>query len=131
MTPTEVTRDYESRVRTQRMASSLVGELKQRMRGVLELRGATAFKAWSLAPGPVSRSIDVRDALNLAAPWADTMVPLTKKFQLAIGEDGVAALAPATNTKSSSVIRWCSKSDAVGVAAQESRWWVDSSDEDE
>ena len=126
-----VTRDYESRVRTQRMASSLVGELKQRMRRLLELRGATAFKAWSLAPGPVSRSIDVRDALDLAPPWADMMVPLTKKFQLAIGEGGVAALAPATNTKSSSVIRWCSKSDAVGVAAQESRWWVDSSDEDE
>ncbi len=126
-----VTRDYESRARTQRMVSSLVGELKQRMRGVLELRGATAFKAWSLAPGPVSRSIDVRDALDYAPSWADTMVPLTKKFQLAIGEDGVASLAPAMNAKSSSVIRWCSKSDVVGVAAQESRWWVDSTDDDE
>jgi len=126
-----VTRDYESRARTQRMASSVVGELKRRMRGVLELRGATAFKTWSLAPGPVTRSIDVREALDLAAPWGDTMVRLTKKFQLAIGEDGVAALAPATNMKSSSVIRWCSKSDVVGVAAQELRSWVDSSDEDE
>ena len=126
-----VTRDYESRARTQRIASSLVGELKQRMRGVLELRGATAFKAWGLAPGPVSRSIDARDALDSAAPWAGMMVPLTKKFQLAIGEGGVAALAPATHAKSSSVIRWCSKSEAAGVAAQESRWWVDSSDDDE
>jgi hypothetical protein len=57
------------------------------------------------------------------------MIPLTKRFQLAIGEDGVAALAPATNTKPSSAIRWCSKSEVVGVAAQESRWWTDPEDE--
>lgn len=51
------------------------------------------------APGPVSRAIDVRDALRLAPSWADSMVPLTKSLQLAIGEDAVAALAPAANTK--------------------------------
>jgi hypothetical protein len=59
------------------------------------------------------------------------MIPLTKKFQLAIGEDAVAALTPATNAKSSSVIRWCSKSDLIGVAAQESRWWSDSEEDAE
>lgn len=59
------------------------------------------------------------------------MVPLTKKFQLAVGEDAVAALTPVTNTKASSVIRWCSKSDVVGVAAREWRWWTESTDEDE
>lgn len=126
-----VTRDYEERRRNQRMASSLVAELKQRMRGVFELRGATEFRAWRLGPGPVSLFIDVRDALMLVPQWADTMVPLTKNFRLAIGEDAVASLAPATNTKASSVIRWCSKSDMVGVAAQEWRWWTDSTDEDE
>jgi hypothetical protein len=126
-----VTRDYESRARDHRMASSMVGELKQRMRGVLELRGATSFGAWSHAPGPAIQSIDVRDAVALAPAWANTMVPLTKKFQLAIGEDAVAALAPATNAKSSSVIRWCSKSDVIGVEAQESRWWSDSEEDGE
>ena len=125
-----VTRDYESRARTLRIASSFVDELKQRMRGVLELRCVTAFKAWSLAPGPVARTIDVRDALDLAPSWADRMVPLTKQFQLAIGEEAVESLAPAMNTTSSSVIRWCPKSDVVGMAAQQSRWWVDSTDED-
>ena len=124
-----VTRDYESLARELRMANSMVAELKQRMRGVLELRGATTFGAWSHAPGPITRSIDVRDAVALAPTWANTMVPLTKKFQLAIGEDPVAALAPATNTKSSTVIRWCAKSDVVGVEAQESRWWSDSDEE--
>ena len=61
-----VTRDYEARARNQRMASSLVDELKQRMRGMLELRGATEFGGWSLGPGSVSLFIDVRDALKLA-----------------------------------------------------------------
>jgi len=51
--------------------------------------------------------------------------------ELAIGEDTVAALAPATNAKSSAVIRWCSKSDVVGVEAQESRWWSDSAEDGE
>ena len=59
------------------------------------------------------------------------MVPLTKRFQLAIGEEAIAALALAINTKASSVIRWRPKSDVVGIAAQESRWWTDSTDEDE
>ena len=54
-----------------------------------------------------------------------TMVPLTRKFQLAIGEDAVAALAPATNVKSSTVIRWRSRSEIIGIDAQESRWWAD------
>jgi hypothetical protein len=126
-----VTRDYESRAQEHRVASSMVGELKQRMRGVLELRGATSFGAWSHAPGAATRSIDVRDAVALAPTWANTMVPLTKKFQLAIGEDAVAALAPATNTKSSTVIRWCSKSDVVGVEALESRWWSDPEEDGE
>ena len=40
-----VTRDYESRTRTHRIASSLVDELKQRMRAVLELRGMSAYRA--------------------------------------------------------------------------------------
>ena len=120
-----VTRDYESRDRECRMASSMVDELKQRMRGVLELRGETSFGAWSYAPGPVTRSIDVRDAIALAPAWANTMVPLTRKFQLAIGEDAVAALAPATNVKSSTVIRWRSRSEIIGLDARESRWWAD------
>jgi len=120
-----VTRDYESRARECRMASSMMDELKQRMRGVLELRGETSFGAWSYAPGPATRSIDVRDAIALAPEWANTMVPLTKRFQLAIGEDAVAALAPSTNVKSSSIVRWCSRSDVVGIEAQESRWWAD------
>ena len=88
----EVTRDYESRAREHRVANSMVEELKQRMRGVLELQGATSFGAWSHAPGPVTRSIDVRDAVALAPTWATIMVPLNKKFQLAIGEDGVAGV---------------------------------------
>jgi hypothetical protein len=126
-----VTRDYEARARSQRLASSMVDELRQRMRGVLEHRRATEFRSWSLCPGPVSLFIDVRDALKLAPQWGDTMVPLTKKFQVAIGDNAVAALAPATQTKASSVIRWCSKSDVVGVAAQESRSWTDTvGDED-
>jgi hypothetical protein len=54
---------------------------------------------------------------------------LTKKLQLAIGEDGVASLAPATNPKSSSILRWCPKSLPV-VAAQESRWWIESDEDD-
>ena len=120
-----MTRDYETRARDRRMASSMVDELKQRMRGVLELRGETSFGAWSYAPGPVTRSIDVRDAVALAPAWANTMIPLTKKFQLAIGEDGVAALATATNVKSSPVIRWRSRSEIIGIDAQESRWWAD------
>ena len=120
-----VTRDYESRDRECRVASSVVDELKQRMRGVLDLRGETSFGAWSYAPGPVTRSIDVRDALALAPAWANTMVALTRKFQLAIGEDGVAALATATNVKSSPVIRWRSGSEIVGIDAQESRWWAE------
>lgn len=111
------------------MATSLVDELKQRMRAVLELRGETEFCAWTFAPGPVSRAIDVRDALRLAPGWADTMVPLTRMFQLVIGEDAVAALVPATNTKVSSAIRWCSKSDVMGIEAQESRFWSDSEEE--
>jgi hypothetical protein len=113
------------------MTNSLVGELKQRMRQMLTDRGATAFKDWKLAPGLASHFIDVRDALTLVPSWADTMVPLTKKCQLAIGEDRVAALLPATNTTSSSALRWCPNSDSVGIAALESRWWVDSSDEDD
>lgn len=126
-----VTRDYESRAREHRMASSMVDELKQRMRGVLELRGATSFGAWSHAPGLATRAIDVRDAVALAPSWANTMVPLTKKFQLAIGEAAVAALAPATNTKSSAVIRWCPRSDVVGIEALESRWWNDAEQDGE
>ena len=78
-----VTRDYESRARTLRMASSLVDELKQRMRAVLELRGMTDFRAWSMAPGTASLFIDVRHGVELAPQWGDRMVPLTKKCQLA------------------------------------------------
>ena len=59
------------------------------------------------------------------------LVPLAKKFQLAIGEDAVTALAPATNAKSSTVIRWCPRSDVVGVEAQESRWWSDAEEDGE
>jgi hypothetical protein len=59
------------------------------------------------------------------------MVPLTRKYQVAIGEEAVAALAPATSTKSSAVIRWCSRNDVVGLAAPEWRWWSDSAEDDQ
>lgn len=126
-----VTLDYESRARELRVASSMVAEIKQRMRSVLELRGATTFATWSHAPGPPTRLIDVRDAVALAPAWRDTMVPLTKKFLLAIGEDAATALAPATNVKSSTTVRWSPKSDVVGVEAQESRLWSDSEEDGE
>lgn len=123
-----VTRDYEAQAHEQRLANSIVGELKQRMRAVLEHRRLASFGAWSAGRGPAIHTVDVRDALRIAPDLAQTMVPLTKKMQLALGEQVMETLAPTANHHTSAVIRWRAHNEVAGIAAQESRWWSDVDD---
>jgi len=124
-----VTIDYEERTFVERLAKSQVAELKQRMVGVLELRGTPEFGAWRVAPGGATYTLDVRDALALSPEWSGVMVPLYKKHQLLLGEDFLNALASDIVTNTSSMLQWRSHGDVFGFEAQYARDWTESEQE--